>query len=130
LLAFLRPARQMRGHQGQGGRLGLRQIQGDIVLDRNVFNFLIRRIKKETKKFNTDYDVLEPFELTEYTFEGLPEYGFNSFYNSKKDLELKLCKMLYEIGVVDFWIYDLEPQDPKRIKLIKTVRQFLNNILE
>jgi hypothetical protein len=24
----------------------------------------------------------------------------------------------------------LEPQDPKRIKLIKTVRQFLNNILE
>jgi hypothetical protein len=99
-------------------------------IDRNVFNFLIRRIKKETKKFNTDYDVLEPFELTEYTFEGLPEYGFNSFYNSKKDLELKLCKMLYEIGVVDFWIYDLEPQDPKRIKLIKTVRQFLNNILE
>ena len=98
-------------------------------IDRNVFNFLIRRIKKETKKFNTDYDVLEPFELTEYTFEGLPEYGFNSFYNSKKDLELKLCKMLYEIGVVDFWIYDLEPQDPKRIKLIKTVRQFLNNIL-
>ena len=99
-------------------------------IDQEVMNFLIRRIKKETKKLNTDYDVLEPLEFTEYTFEGLPEYGFNSFYNSKKDLELKLSKMLYEIGVIDFWIYDLEPQDPKRIKLVKTVRQFLNNILE
>ena len=99
-------------------------------IDQKVMNFLIRRIKKETKKLNTDYDVLEPFEFTEYTFEGLPEYGFNSFYNSKKDLELKLSKMLYEIGVIDFWIYDLEPQDPKRIKLIKTLRKFLNNILE
>ena len=38
--------------------------------------------------------------------------------------------MLYEIDVVDFWIYDLEPSDPKRVKLIKTVRQFLNFILE
>jgi len=99
-------------------------------IDRNVLNFLIRRIKKETKKLNNDYDDTEPLKLTEYTFEGLPEYGFNSFYNSKKDLEIKLCKMLYEIGVIDFWIYDLEPKDPKRIKLIKTLRQFLNNILE
>ena len=98
-------------------------------IDQSIMNFLLRRIKKETKKIGIRGD-FEPLEVIEYSFEGLPGYGFNSFYNSKKDLELKICKMLYEIDVVDFWIYDLEPSDPKRVKLIKTVRQFLNFILE
>ena len=98
-------------------------------IDQKVMNFLIRRIKKETKKVGIPLGDYQPLEVTEYSFEGLPGYGFNSFYNSKKDLELKICKMLYEIDVVDFWIYDLEPSDPKRVKLIKTVRNFLNNIL-
>jgi hypothetical protein len=37
--------------------------------------------------------------------------------------------MLYENDILDNWIYDLDQQDPKRVKTIKTIRKFLDFIL-
>jgi hypothetical protein len=37
--------------------------------------------------------------------------------------------MLYENDIIDYWLYDLDQQDPKRVKTIKTVRTFLNFIM-
>lgn len=97
-------------------------------IDRKLMNFLLRRHKVEERKFGNDefYDSL--LEVTEYRFEGLPGYGFNSFA-SKKEMEKKIIDMLYENDIIDYWPYDLDQQDPKRVKTIKTIRKFLDFIL-
>jgi hypothetical protein len=94
-------------------------------IDRKLMNFLLRRHKVEERKIGDDDD---GFTVTDYTFEGLPGYGFNSFA-SKKDMEKKIIDMLYENDVLDNWPYDLDQQDPKRVKTIKTIRKFLDFIL-
>ena len=74
-------------------------------IDRNLLNFLIRRIKINKRKLNTIFNDVEPLEVTEYFFEGLPSYGFNSF-DSKKDMENKLIEMLYENNITKY-VYDM-----------------------
>lgn len=98
------------------------QSQHDEI-DRSIMNFLLRRFKKEERKFG-DFDG-NPLIVTEYRFEGLPGYGFNSFA-SKKDMEKKIIEMLYENDILENHPYDLDQQDPKRVKLIKTLRKFLD----
>jgi hypothetical protein len=44
-------------------------------------------------------------------------------------MEINIIQMLWENDIIDFDPYDLEEQDPKRVKIIKTVRKFLNFML-
>ena len=75
-------------------------------IDRNLFNFLIRRIKIEKRKLGGNWGDIEPLEVTEYTFEGHPGFGFTS-YDSKKTMENKIIKMLFENDMIDY-IYDMD----------------------
>jgi hypothetical protein len=43
-------------------------------------------------------------------------------------METKIIGMLYENDITDY-IYDMDEQNPKRVKIVKTVRKFLNFIL-
>jgi hypothetical protein len=95
-------------------------------IDRKLMNFLLRRTKVEERKIG-DFDD-NPLIVTEYRFEGLPGYGFNS-WASKKEMERKIVSMLYENDIVENHPYDLDQQDPKRVKTIKTIRKFLDFIL-
>ena len=96
-------------------------------IDPNIFNFLIRRIKVEELDLGTDWFDQKPLKVTEYRFEGLPGYGFNS-YDSKKIIEGKIIEMLYENDITDY-IYEMDVHDPERKKIIKTIRKFLNFVL-
>jgi len=104
-------------------------------IDFPIFNFLIRRTIKTTRDINQNFrlgdpDVeIPPSAVTEYRFEGLPGFGFNSFYGSKKNIENNIFRMLVEGDVIDFWPYDLDERDPKRVKIVKTIRKFINFIL-
>jgi hypothetical protein len=40
----------------------------------------------------------------------------------------KIIRMLYEQDIIEY-LYDMDEQDPKRIKIIKTIRRFLNHTL-
>ena len=97
-------------------------------IDRNLFNFLIRRIKIEKRKLGGNWGDIEPLEVTEYTFEGHPSYGFTS-YDSKKTMENKIIRMLFENDIIND-VYDMDERDPKRIKIVKTIRNFLSFILK
>ena len=97
-------------------------------IDRKLMNFLLRRHKIEEKKVGEDLDDVPPLIVTEYSFEGIPGYGFNS-WASKKDMERKIISMLYENDIVENHPYDLDEQDPIRVKTIKTIRKFLDFIL-
>lgn len=101
------------------------QSQHDEI-DRQLMTFLLRRFKKEDRKLG-DFDD-KPLIVTEYTFEGYPGYGFNSF-PSKKDMEKKLINMLYENNILENHPYDLDQRDPKRVRLIKTLRKFLDFVI-
>jgi hypothetical protein len=97
-------------------------------IDSSLFNFLMRRIKKEKRKLGNEfYD--NPLEVTNYTFEGLPGYGFTNLVSSKKDIQNRIFDMLYENDIIDYWPYDLNERDPQRVKLTKTIRKFINFIL-
>ena len=98
-------------------------------IDSRIFNFLMRRIKKEKRKLGGEFGGFKPFEITEYTFEGLPGYGFTNLVSSKKDIQDRIFDMLYENDVIDYWPYDLNERDPQRVKLVKTIRKFINFIL-
>jgi hypothetical protein len=47
---------------------------------------------------------------------------------SKKDMEKRIITMLYEKDIID-WIYDMDEQNPERVKIVKTIRKFLNFML-
>jgi hypothetical protein len=105
-------------------------------IDSRLFNFLMRRIKKETRNihqgFGTNYEFedFEPLNVTEYTFEGFPRFGFNTF-NNKKQIERKIIEMLVEeTDLVGDWFFGPENvNNPERQKFIRTIRKFLNFIL-
>ena len=97
-------------------------------VDRKLFNFLMRRIKVEKRKMGGNWGDIEPLEVTQYNFEGYPSYGFTS-YDSKKTMENKIIKMFYENDIIDD-IFEMDERDPKRIKIVKTIRNFLNFILK
>jgi hypothetical protein len=69
----------------------------------------------------------EPLKVTEYKFEGFPGYGFTD-YVPKKRMETKIIEMLYEKDIID-WVYDMNEQNPERVKIVKTIRKFLNFML-
>ena len=95
-------------------------------IDRKLMTFLLRRVEKKERKIGIDDEY--PINVIEITFSDLPGHGFNSFA-SKKEMEKKIIDMLYENDIIDYWLYDLDQQDPKRVKTIKTVRTFLNFIM-
>jgi hypothetical protein len=99
-------------------------------IDSRLFNFLIRRVKKETRNLGGDFGDFEPLSVTEYTFEGLPGFGWSS-YSSKKEIERKIIEMLVEeTDMVGDWFFGPENvNNPERQKFMKTVRNFLNFIL-
>jgi hypothetical protein len=98
-------------------------------IDKKLMNFFLRRYKVEGRKIDGGWEDVKPLIVTEYTFEGMPGYGFNSFA-SKKDMERKIISMLYENDIVENHPYDLDEQDPIRVKTIKTIRKFLDFILQ
>ena len=93
-------------------------------IDQSLFNFLLRRIKKNKRNISR---YSEDLNITEYTFEGLPGYGFTN-YVPKKRMETKIIEMLSENDITDY-IYDMDEQNPERIKIVKTIRKFLNFML-
>ena len=98
-------------------------------IDRNLMNFLLRRIQVNEKQIGSMWEDIEPMTVTEYTFLELPGYGFNSF-SSKKDTEKKIINMLYENDRVGEEVYEFKNElDKNRQKIIKTIRSFLNFIL-
>jgi len=99
-------------------------------IDSRTFNFLIRRIQKNKRNLgNNEFDD-DIFEVTEYTFEGFPGHGFNSF-NNKKQIERKIIEMLVEeTDLVGDWFFGPENvNNPKRQKFMRTIRKFLNVLL-
>ena len=98
--------------------------------DSRIFNFLIRRIKKETRNLGGDFGDFEPLSVTEYTFEGLPGFGWSS-YSSKKEIERRIIEMLVEeTDLVGEWFFGPENvNNPERQKFMRTIRKFLNFIL-
>jgi hypothetical protein len=96
-------------------------------IDQKILNFLIRRIKVEEKDLGTDWFDKKQLKVTEYSFDGLPGYGFNS-YVSKKRMETKILDMLYHQDMIGY-LYGMDENDPERKKIIKTIRKFLNFVL-
>jgi len=98
-------------------------------IDRNLMNFLLRRIQVNKRQIGDMWKDIEPMTVTEYTFLELPGYGFNSF-SSKKDMEKKIINMLYENDRVGEEVYEFKNElDKNRQKIVRTIRSFLNFIL-
>lgn len=99
-------------------------------IDRSLFNFLLRRLRKNKRNLGGDFEDFEPLSVTEYTFEGFIGFGFNSF-NNKKEMESKTIEMLIEeTDLVGEWFFGPNNvNNPERQKFIKTIRKFLNFIL-
>jgi hypothetical protein len=99
-------------------------------IDRRLLNFLIRRVETKENYIGKQFKDFEPLKVTEYVFKDLPGYGFTSF-NSKKEMERAIINMLYENDFIGEEIYDIKNVlDTDRQKVIKTIRKFLNFILE
>lgn len=96
-------------------------------IDFDLFSLLMRRYIVEERTLNDWIGDQKPMKITEYRFEGFPGYGFNSFA-SKKDMQNKILTMLYENDIIED-IFELKPNDPKRIKIVKTIRNFVTYIL-
>ena len=95
--------------------------------DSTIMNFLIRRIKVEKRKLG-DYTDFEPLQVTEYTFDGFPGYGFNS-YQARSYWTRQIIELLEEAGIIpENWSGDLGGKDPERQKIIRTVRKFIKKI--
>ena len=96
-------------------------------IDIKLFHFLMRRLKISEREFGRDWVDMEPLKVKEYRFEGFPGYGFTG-YMSKKDMEKSIITMLYENDITDY-VYDMDEQNPERVKIVKTIRKFLNFML-
>jgi hypothetical protein len=96
-------------------------------IDSKLFHFLMRRIKIIERELGGNWGDMEPLKVKEYRFEGFPGYGFTG-YMSKKDMEKSIITMLYENDIKDY-IYDMDERNPERVKIVKTIRKFLNFML-
>lgn len=96
-------------------------------IDSKLFYFLMRRLKVIERELGGNWGDIEPLKVKEYRFDGFPGYGFTG-YMSKKDMEKSIITMLYENDIKDY-IYDMDERDPNRVKIVKTVRKFLNFML-
>jgi hypothetical protein len=43
-------------------------------------------------------------------------------------MERKIIEMLYENDIIEY-LYDMDERDPKRVKIIKTIRKFIKFML-
>jgi hypothetical protein len=93
-------------------------------IDSKLMNFLLRRVEKKERNVGDDE---HPINVIEISFRELPGYGFNNFIN-RKEMERNVIEMLYENDTIDN-IFELEETNPKRVKIIKTIRAFLNFIM-
>ena len=96
-------------------------------IDKKLYNFLLRRVRINDLNIGGYVDDLNPLKVKQYSFEGFPGYGFTS-WDSKKNATDKIIRMLYEQDIIDY-LYDMVETDPKRVKIIKTIRRFLNHTL-
>ena len=96
-------------------------------IDSKLFYFLARRLKVNERKIGDGWEGMEPLKVKEYKFEGFLGYGFNG-YMSKKEMENSIVNMLYHNDIIDY-IYDMDERDPERVKIIRTIRKFLNFML-
>tara|TARA_R110000868_G_scaffold350691_3_gene611989 strand:- start:1424 stop:1783 length:360 start_codon:yes stop_codon:yes gene_type:complete len=97
--------------------------------DSTIMNFLIRRINVEKRKLGGDFGDFEPLTTIEYTFNGFPGYGFNS-YQARSYWTRQIIELLEEGGIIpENWFGDLGGKDPERQKIIRTVRKFIKTIL-
>ena len=96
--------------------------------DSDILLFLMRRIKVEEKKLNW-FTEEEPLKVIEYTFEGFPGYGFNSYRTKKEMMNNILSLLVEETDLIGDDFFEFPDQNPKKQKVIKTIRKFLNNIL-
>ena len=93
-------------------------------IDRKLMNLLLRRVSvNETKIGDDEY----PINIIEIRFANFPGYGFTTFI-SKKEMERSIFTMLYENDIVED-IDEMDERNPERVKIVKTIRQFLNFIL-
>jgi hypothetical protein len=97
-------------------------------IDSRLFNFLIRRITIVEKNIGGYIDDSNPMKIKEYSFESLPGYGFNTFH-TKREMERFIVDMLWEEGIINIYPYSKNEQDPERVKIMKTIRKFLNFVL-
>lgn len=95
-------------------------------IDRKLMNLLLRRVNVNQKQIGDDDDE-HPIKFIEIRFTDFPGYGFTTFI-SKKDMERSIFTMLYENDIVED-IDDMDERNPERMKIVKTIRQFLNFIL-
>ena len=97
--------------------------------DSRILNFLMRRINVEKRKLGGDFGDFEPLTTIEYTFNGFPGYGFNS-YQARSYWTRQIIELLEEGGIIpENWFGDLGGKDPERQKIIRTVRKFIKTIL-
>jgi hypothetical protein len=97
--------------------------------DSRILNFLMRRINIEKRKLGGDFGDFEPLTTIEYTFNGFPGYGFNS-YQARSYWTRQILELLEEAEIIpENWSGDLGEKDPERQKIIKTVRKFIQTIL-
>jgi UTP-glucose-1-phosphate uridylyltransferase len=93
-------------------------------IDGKLMNFLLRRVNVNEKQIGSEED---PIKFIEVRFTDFSGYGFTNFM-SKKDMERSIFTMLYENDVVED-IDEMDERNPERVKIVKTIRQFLNFIL-
>jgi hypothetical protein len=97
-------------------------------INSRLFNFLLRRVKIKERNLGGYIDDSNPMKIKEYSFESLPGYGFNTFH-TKREMERFIVDMLWEEGIINIYPYSKNEQDPERVKIIKTIRKFLNFML-
>jgi UTP-glucose-1-phosphate uridylyltransferase len=93
-------------------------------IDRRIMNLLLRRVNVNEKQIGSEED---PIKFIEVRFTDFSGYGFTNFM-SKKDMERSIFTMLYENDVVED-IDEMDERNPERVRIVKTIRQFLNFIL-
>ena len=97
--------------------------------DSRILNFLMRRIKVEERKLGGDFGDFEPLTTIEYTFNGFPGYGFNS-YQARSYWTRQILELLEEAEIIpENWHGDPRVKNSERQKIIKTVREFIKIIL-
>jgi hypothetical protein len=97
--------------------------------DSRILNFLMRRINVEKRKLGGDFGDFEPLTTIEYTFNGFPGYGFNS-YQARSYWERRVIELLEEAEIIpEDWHGDPRVKESERQKIIRTVRKFIKTIL-
>ncbi len=96
----------------------------------------IEKLEKESEKNKSKIEELKkelklllPLKVIEYTFEGFPGYGFNS-YQAKAYWTKQILELLEEAEIIPKnWHGDPRVKNSERQKIIRTVREFIKIIL-